>query len=547
MTATLRRLLDLAGAPRSRVALAVALGALTVAFGAGLMGTAGYLISRAAEQPAILSLTVAIVGVRFFGLARPVTRYLERLASHDLALRVLARVRARVYRRIEPLAPAQLEGYRDGDLLARMVADVDALQGLHLRAVGPPLIALAAAALAVGATAFFLPAAALALAVGLTVGGVAVPACAGLLARRAGDGQAAARGELSAELVEVLAAAPELVVNGAGAAALARVRDADRALVRLGRRDAWAGGLADGLGLAVTGATVAAVLVLAIQASAAGSLDSVLVATLALLALASFEAVQPLSAAAREASATVAAGRRVLELIDRRAAVADPDDPAAPPRWPFTVALDGVRARYAPGERPALDGLDLRLEPGRHVALVGASGAGKTTIVNLLLRFLDPETGCVSLAGHDLREYRQHDVRDAIAVAGQDSHLFSASILENVRLGRTEAADDDVERALRRARIWDWVAQLPDGWHTEVGEAGRELSGGQRQRIALARALLSDAPVLVLDEPTAHLDPATATELVRDVLGAAGGRSVLLITHRPEGLELVDEVVTLDH
>jgi thiol reductant ABC exporter CydC subunit len=547
VTATLRRLLALVGASRSRVALAVALGALTVAFGAGLMGTAGYLISRAAEQPAILSLTVAIVGVRFFGLARPVTRYLERLASHDLALRDLARVRARVYRRIEPLAPAQLEGYRDGDLLARMVADVDALQGLHLRAVGPPLVALAAAALAVGATAFFLPAAALALAVGLALGGIAVPACAGLLARRAGEGQASARGELSAELVEVLAAAPELVVNGAGAAALASVRDADRALVRLGRRDAWAGGLADGLGLVVTGTTVAAVLALAIDASAAGSLDRVLVATLALLALASFEAVQPLSGAAREVSATVAAGRRVLELIDRRPAVADPDEPAAPPRWPFTVALEGVRARYGAGERPALDGVSLCLEPGRHVALVGASGAGKTTIVNLLLRFLDPEAGRVTLAGRDLREYRQHDVREAIAVAGQDSYLFSASILDNVRLGRTQAADADVERALRRARIWDWVARLPDGWHTEVGEAGRELSGGQRQRIALARALLSDAPVLVLDEPTAHLDPATATELVRDVLGAAGGRSVLLVTHRPEGLELVDEVVALDH
>ena len=547
MTATLRRLLALAGASRRRVALAVALGALTVAFGAGLMGTAGYLISRAAEQPAILSLTVAIVGVRFFGLARPVTRYLERLASHDLALRVLARVRARVYERIEPLAPAQLEGYRDGDLLARMVADVDALQGLHLRAIGPPLAALAASAIVVGATAFFLPAAALALALGLAVGGIAVPACAGLLARHAGDGRAAARGELSAELVEVLAAAPELVVNGAGAAALARVRGADRALVRLGRRDAWAGGLADGLGLAVTGATVGAVLVLAIQASAAGSLDRVLVATLTLLALASFEAVQPLTAAAREVPATVAAGRRVLELLDRRAAVADPDVPAAPPAWPFAVALDGVRARYGAGEPPALDGVSLRLEPGQHVALVGASGAGKTTIVNLLLRFLDPEAGRVTLAGRDLREYRQHDVRDAIAVAGQDSYLFSASILENVRLGRSGAADADVERALRRARIWDWVAQLPDGWNTEVGEAGRELSGGQRQRIALARALLSDAPVLVLDEPTAHLDPATATELVRDVLGAAGGRSVLLVTHRPEGLELVDEVVTLDH
>jgi thiol reductant ABC exporter CydC subunit len=547
MIATLRRLLALAGAPRRRVAPAVALGALTVAFGAGLMGTAGYLISRAAERPAILSLTVAIVGVRFFGLARPLTRYLERLASHDLALRVLARVRVRAYRRIEPLAPAQLEGYRDGDLLARMVADVDALQGLHLRAVGPPLVALAAGALAVGATAFFLPAAAVVLAAGLLVGGVAVPACAGALARRAGQGQAAARGELAAEVVELLTAGPELVVNGAGVAALARVRDRDRALVRLGRRDALAGGLADGLGLTVTGATVTAVLAVAINASGDGHLDRVLIATLALLALASFEAVQPLSAAARELSATVAAGRRVLELLDRRPAVTDPAEPAPPPRWPFAVALEGVRARYGAAERPALDGIDLRLEPGRHVALVGASGAGKTTIVNLLLRFLDPEAGRVTLAGRDLRAYRQHDVRQAIAVAGQDSYLFATSIRENVRLGRTDASDADVERALRRARIWDWVAQLPDGWDTEVGEAGRALSGGQRQRIALARALLSDAPVLVLDEPTAHLDPATAFALVRDVLGAAAGRSVLLVTHRPEGLELVDEVVAIDH
>jgi ATP-binding cassette, subfamily C, bacterial CydC len=544
--ATLRRLLAFAGGSRARVASAVVLGALTVAFGAGLMATAGYLISRAAERPAILSLTVAIVGVRFFGLSRPITRYLERLASHDLALRVLARVRVRVYGRIEPLAPAQLEAYRHGDLLARMVADVDALQGLHLRATGPPLVALVAGTLCVGVTAAFLPAAGAVLAAGLIVGGVAVPAVAGALARGAGLRQAAARGELCADLVELLTAAPELVAHGAGPATLARVRGADRTLVRLGRRDALAGGVADGLGLAVTGATVAAVLAVTIQASAAGSLDRVLIATLALLALASFEAVQPLSAAARELSATLSAGRRILDLTDRRAAVVDPDQPAPPPRWPFTVALEGVRARYAPGERPALEGVSLRLAPGRRLALVGASGAGKTTIVNLLLRFLDPEEGRVTLAGRDLREYRQADVRRAIAVAGQDSHLFSASIRENVRLARPDAADRDIEHALRHARIWDWIAQLPQGWETQVGEDGRELSGGQRQRIALARALLADAPVLVLDEPTAHLDPDTAAELVRDVFGAAGGRSVLLITHRPEGRDLVDEVLTLE-
>jgi ABC-type multidrug transport system fused ATPase/permease subunit len=192
-----------------------------------------------------------------------------------------------------------------------------------------------------------------------------------------------------------------------------------------------------------------------------------------------------------------------------------------------------------------LDDVTLRLEPGKRVALLGPSGAGKTTIVNLLLRFLDPEDGRVTIAGRDLREYRQEDVRSTFAVAGQDSHLFSTSIRENVRLARPTADDAAVEGALRRARIWDWVSGLPDGCETQVGEEGRELSGGQRQRIAVARALLSEAPVLVLDEPTAHLDPATAETLMTDALAAAGERAVLLITHRPEGLDQVDEVHVL--
>jgi len=187
----------------------------------------------------------------------------------------------------------------------------------------------------------------------------------------------------------------------------------------------------------------------------------------------------------------------------------------------------------------------LRLEPGERVALVGPSGVGKTTVANLLLRFLDPDHGRVLLADRDLRDYRQQDVRRMIAVAGQESHLFSASIRDNVRLARPDADERALEPALRRARIWDWIEGLPDGLDTLVGEAGRELSAGQRQRIVVARALLADAPVLVLDEPTAHLDPATAGELIRDLFAAVPGRSVLLITHRSEGLDLVDRVVTL--
>ena len=541
----LRRLLALTAAPRARTALAVLLGALTVLFGVGLMSTAGYLISRAAEQPPILSLTVAIAAVRFFALARPLTRYFERLVSHDLAFRVLGRVRVRVFERLEPLAPAQLDGYRRGDLLSRMVADVDALQNLHLRAAGPPLVAITSGVVAVIAIGLLLPAAALVLALGLLIGGVVVPATAGALARRTGSRQAAARGALSAELVEALRAAPELAVYGRQDDALMRVRQADDDLVHISRMDAFAAGVGDGLGLVVTGVTVVGVLWLAVSAHAAGELDRTLIAAVTLLALASFEAVQPLSAAARELSATLAAGGRVLELVDRGPAVRDPADPARPPQG-FGIALVAVRARYSSSEGPVLDGADLELEPGGRAALVGPSGAGKTTVANLLLRFLDPEDGRVTLGGRDLREYRQEDVRSAIAVAGQDSHVFSTSIRENVRLGRPEASGAEIESALRRARLWDWVETLPEGWDTLVGEEGRELSGGQRQRLVVARALLADRPVLLLDEPTAHLDAQTAEELVHDVTSAAEERSVLLITHRPEGLDLMDDVFVLE-
>jgi thiol reductant ABC exporter CydC subunit len=545
MTRTLRDLLGLAHAPRARLGLGAALGALTVLFGVGLMASAGYLISRASERPAILSLEVAIVAVRFFGLGRPVVRYLERLTSHDVALRVLGGVRTRFYERIEPLAPAQLDCYRKGDLLSRMVADVDAQQNLYLRGLQPPLVALLAGAVSVGVAAAVVPAAGLVLAAGLLVGGVAVPALSGFLAARSGRRQAAARGKLAAEVIELIRGAPEVVAFGSEQAGMARIREADASLVTLARRDAFATGVGDGLGLVVTGVTVAGVLAVAVGAAHSGQLDRVLIAALTLLALASFEAVTPLGGAARELSGTLAAGRRILELTDRRADVCDPASPHTAPQWPFAVGLEEVRACYPGHPRPALDDVSLKIEPGERVALLGASGAGKTTVTNLLLRFLDPVHGQVTLAGRSLRDYRQRDIRRAISVAGQDSHLFSASIRDNVRIGRSDASDSEIEQALRRARIWEWIDGLPDRLDSLVGEEGDELSGGQRQRIVLARALLADAPVLVLDEPTAHLDPTTANELIRDVFSAAGDRSVLLITHRSEGLDLVDRVLTL--
>jgi ATP-binding cassette, subfamily C, bacterial CydC len=541
---TLRGLLALAGMPVRRVALSVVLGAVAVGFGVALMATAGYLISRAAEHPPILSLTVTIVLVRFFGLARPIARYLERLASHDLALRSLARIRARFYARIEPLAPAELDAYRRGDLLSRMVGEVDTLQGLYLRGVGPPLVALLTGAACVVATAIVLPEAAAILAIGLVVGGIAVPALAARLGRASGRRHAAARGELSALLVELLGGAPELVVYGREREMIARVREADAELGRLARRDALFAGLADALSVLVAGLTAAGVLAVAVSAHDAGALDRVLVATLALLALASFEAVASLPGTARELASVLGSGRRILELTDRAPQIADPVDPESAPPC-ATVALESVTARYADEKEPALNRVDLRLEPGKCVALVGPSGSGKTTVVNLLLRFLDPESGRVTIAGRDLREYRQEDVRRVFAVAGQEAHVFDSTIRENLRLARPTASEDELVEVLQRVRLAEWIAGLPEGIDTRVGEEGMELSGGQRQRIVLARALLADAPVLVLDEPTAHLDPVTAEALIDDALDSAEGRSVLLITHRREGLARMDEVVAL--
>ena len=313
---------------------------------------------------------------------------------------------------------------------------------------------------------------------------------------------------------------------------------------RLERRDAALRGLAEGGAVLVAGLTVVGVLAVAVVASVHGDLDRVLVAALALAALATFEATASLPSAAITLRSTVASGRRLLEIAGREPTVVDPAHPAAAPA---SSAVEVDHASFDRGDEESwgLREIDLRLPPGRRVAIVGGSGAGKSTLAELLVRFVDPDVGHVRLGGDDVRGLRQHDVRATVTLDAQDAHLFSTSIVENVRLARPDATDDEIRRAMRHARIEDWVDSLPDGWDTFVGEAGAFVSGGERRRIALARAFLAASPVLVLDEPTAHLDPANAEAVVADALAAADGRSVVLITHGIEGLDAVDEIVTL--
>ncbi|MEU5705895.1 thiol reductant ABC exporter subunit CydD [Streptomyces flaveolus] len=534
------------GGRRGRLLGALGLGSLALGSAVGLMATSGWLISRASQQPPVLYLMVAVTATRAFGIGRAVFRYAERLVSHDAVLRMLADTRVAVYRRLERLAPAGLRGTRRGDLLTRLVADVDAFQDYWLRWLLPAGVALTVSAASVGFTAWLLPEAGAVLAAGLLAAGAGVPLLTATAARRTERRLAPARGVLATRVTDLLTGTAELTVSGALPARTDAARRADGALTRIAARAAAVTGLGDGLTALVSGLTVTGTAAFGAQAVAAGRLSGVAMAVVVLTPLAAFEAVLGLPLAARYRQRVRRSAERVYEVLDAPEPVREPVAPRQAPASPFPVVVKGVTARYAGQRREALAGLDLTLEEGRRVAVVGASGSGKTTLAQVLLRFLDPEAGSYTLAGVDACALDGDDVRRFVGLCAQDAHLFDSSVRENLLLARKDATEADLRAALDRARLLDWVDALPDGLDTLVGEHGARLSGGQRQRLALARALLAGFPVLVLDEPAEHLDLPTADALTADLLAATEGRTTLLITHRLAGLDAVDEVIVLD-
>ncbi|MFC9589211.1 thiol reductant ABC exporter subunit CydD [Streptomyces sp. NPDC056944] len=542
----LGRVRSMAGELRGRMALALLLGSLALGSAVGLMAVSGWLISRASEQPPVLYLMVAVTATRAFGIGRAVFRYAERLVSHDAVLRMLGDLRVSVYRRLERIAPAGLRRTRRGDLLARLVQDVDALQDYWLRWLLPVGAALFVGVASAGFTAWLLPEAGAVLAVGLLVAGVAVPAAGGALARRAERRLAPARGTLATAVADLLRGCAELTVAGALRGRIERARDADRTLTSIASRQAAATALGAGLSAVVCGLTVVAAAFVGVQGVRDGRLDGVALAVVVLTPLAAFEAVTGLPLAVQYRQRVKRSAERVFEVLDAPVPVHEPRTPAAPPASPFPLELAGLSARHAGQERLALDGFALTLEAGRRVAVVGSSGSGKTTLAQVLLRFLDVEHGTYRLGGVPAWELDGDAVRRLVGLCAQDAHLFDSSVRENLRLAKVGADDEELREALRRARLLDWVDGLPAGLDTLVGEHGSRLSGGQRQRLALARALLADFPVLVLDEPAEHLDLATADALTDDLLRATEGRTTVLITHRLHGLDAVDEVVVLD-
>ena len=542
----LTRLLGYLHGSLSWVALSVLLGILTIGSNIALMGTSAWLISSAALHPSIADLQLAIVGVRFFGIARGIFRYLERLVSHNVTFRLLARFRVWFYQHLEPLAPALIMQYRSGDLLSRVVADVETLGDFYVRVVAPPLVAIF---VSLGTAAFL---AQYHISLGLMILalfaclGLGLPSLTHLASRNTGRELIERRTFLNTQLVDTIQGLADLVAYGRVTDQLNKIKVTGCAYSQIQRQISRRAGFITSLSMLVTNLGMWLVFVAAIPLVHENLIPGVMLAVLCLVTLAAFESVSPLPLAASLLSSTSEAARRLFTTLDTPPTVIDPPQ-ALPAPSNVSLVIRDLHFRYAPDDPPALSGIDLNLPEGGNLAIVGPSGAGKSTLVNLLLRFYDYHDGQIMVGGHDLRHYAQDDIRRQISLVSQNTYFFNATICENLRLARPDATDDELVRAAKQAHIHEFISTLPKGYETFIGEKGLRLSGGERQRLAIARALLKSAPLLILDEPTANLDAITERQVLETLFGLMERRSTLLITHRLVGLERFAQIIVLDH
>ncbi len=549
--AIVRRLLGLARPWRGWMGLAALVACATVLASVALMGVAGWFIAAmaiAGVSTGMMNYFLPAAGIRFFAIVRTGGRYGERLLSHEATFQLLAGLRLWLFRRLIPLSPGQLQSRRGGDLAGSLQADVDTLQHAYLRLASPIAVALVCSVAIVLVVAALHPPTALALVALLIVAGGIVPTLARRAAAAPGAEAVASRAALRVATVDLLQGLTDLRAAGAVERQLAVLDRLGERLVDSQSRASKAGVMAEAaVGLSAGLALWCAALLASASVAVGGLLPEVapaLVPALALAALAAFEAVAPLPAAMERWGEVRAAARRLFDLADRTPSIVAGPDPSPVPR-DASIVFSSVRLRYAPDLPPALDGLDLAIPDGRHIAILGPSGAGKSSLGRLLVRFWDYD-GEISLGGHDLRRYRPDDLRRLVGIATQDAQLFNGSVRENLLIAAPEADASAMDHVLEVVQLAGFVRDLPDGIDTWIGEAGARLSAGQARRLVLARALLRDPRILILDEPTENLDAGTARRLIASLRAATQHRTVILITHDPRAAAaFTDEIVQM--
>lgn len=546
MNGTLTRLIKLIGPLRWWIALVVLLSFGTLGATVGLMAMSAYLISQAALTVAFADIAVIVTGVRFFAISRAALRYTERYVGHLATFRILTRLRAWFYNSVEPLAPARLQTYHSGDLVARIGADIETLESFYVRVVVPPLAAALTALLASLILGAFDPAFAVALIAFMLLTGIVLPLLTLRASRTPANEQIHTRAMLSEVLTDEIQGLAEVLAYGQQTHMDARVRALGAQMDRAQLRLAHARGLSNALAVLFAGLAGLTILFLAIPLVTNGQIQGVFLALLPLTAIAAFEAVQPLGAALQQMEASRAAAKRLFELIDTPTVVPEPQEPQPLPT-DFSIAFQNVSFRYEPDEPLALDGTSFSLAACGWLAVTGQSGAGKSTLVNLLLRFWDPQEGRVLIGGKDIRTLDSGQLRSLIGVASQHTHLFNGTLRDNLLLAKGDATDAELWQACEMAQVSEFVRSLPLGFDTLVGENGLKLSGGERQRLAIARVTLKNAPILILDEVTANLDALTEQKVMHALEPFMQGRTTIIISHRRAALAGAEYVLNLVH
>ena len=526
-------------------------GLLAVASAVGLLALSGWFISAAAYA-GLTAITAQLfnffhpgIGVRIFAIGRTLARYVERIVSHDATFRILQSLRSWFYRHLEPLAPSRLMNFRSGDILNRIVADIDALDNLYLRVFSPSVIALTMSVLVVGFLWLFDPVISMVTALFLSMAGFWVPLITMRLGEGCGHELAQHLSDLRIRIVEGLQGMPELLVFGAHNRHLDTVKQSSRALLKSQLRMSQILGLSQALLTLISGLAVLATLYLAVILVNRDVMDGPGMALVTLAVLASFEAVFPLPAAYQYLGRMREAGRRLLEIVDSKPEVIFPGRSVTRPRH-FGLRFENVCFRYNQKAGWALRDVEFQVHPGRRVAVIGETGSGKSTLIHLLVRFRDPDAGCIQIGSVDVRNFGESDLRRHISVVTQQPHMFNATLRENLLMAQPGAGEDELLDALNFAQLLNFVSALPDGLDTWIGEAAKLLSGGQARRVAVARAMLHNGPLWVLDEPTEGLDPVTEERMMAAIKAQTAGRSLLLITHRLIDLHWMDDIVMLD-
>jgi ATP-binding cassette subfamily C protein CydC len=531
--------------------LGILMGLFAVGSAVGLLSLAGWFLTATA----IAGLSAAgawnfnfflpSIGVRLFAFGRTLARYGERVINHDTTFRILESLRVWFYRQIEPLAPARLSGYRSGDLLNRLVEDIDTLDNLFVRVLSPSIVALILSVLLFGFLWMFNPVIAVSALLFLAVAGLLVPYSAVSFGAKTGRGLGRQSAKLRTHIVEGLQGMEELIVYGAKKRHLELIRQDDDRLMKLQRRMSHITGLTNALITLFSGLAVTFVLYIGInRIELAAGYGGAELALVILAVMASFEAVWSLPTAFQYLGRTREAGGRLMEIVTLEPAVHYPQKPGLVPDQ-YGLSFENVRFQYSENAPFILDGLNFQSKAGSRLALLGATGSGKTTIVNLLSRFWEPTSGRICIGGVDIGKLSETDLRRTVSVVSQQAHIFSTSLRENLLMAHSERTETDLRDALEAAQLLTFVNSLTDGLDTWVGETGKMLSGGQARRLALARAFVHDAPIWVLDEPTEGLDRATERRLMQVILERTKGKTLILITHRMGGIHLLDESILI--